>query len=75
MSTKVSSLNFFIFLQLKGDMANGRPHGYGTWIDTSYQGELLTGYWRNGIPIGPFESTENDTVLYCLIAVLGLSLL
>lgn len=30
-------------------------------MDTSYQGELLTGYWEQGIPVGPFESMENDT--------------
>lgn len=30
-------------------------------MDTSYQGELLSGYWEQGIPVGPFESMENDT--------------
>ncbi|EGG22695.1 hypothetical protein DFA_04825 [Cavenderia fasciculata] len=45
----------------EGPLLDGRPHGIGTWMDTSYQGELLAGYWENGIPLGPFESTENDT--------------
>ncbi|EFA78923.1 hypothetical protein PPL_08391 [Heterostelium album PN500] len=45
----------------EGPLVDGRPHGIGTWMDTSYQGELLSGYWEDGIPIGPFESMENDT--------------
>uniref|UniRef100_A0A6B2KZC1 Alpha/beta hydrolase n=1 Tax=Arcella intermedia TaxID=1963864 RepID=A0A6B2KZC1_9EUKA len=45
----------------EGAVVNGKPHGLGTWIDTSYQGELMSGYWANGIPVGPFESMENDT--------------
>ena len=39
----------------------GNATGYGTWIDTSYQGEFLKGFWKNGYPVGPFESMENDT--------------
>ncbi|KYR01760.1 hypothetical protein DLAC_01770 [Tieghemostelium lacteum] len=45
----------------EGPLYDGRPHGIGTWMDTSYQGELLSGYWEYGIPLGPFESIENDT--------------
>lgn len=45
----------------EGPLRNGKPHGIGTWMDTSYQGELLSGYWEQGIPVGPFESMENDT--------------
>eukprot|EP01133_Synstelium_polycarpum_P010781 gene10781-12560_t len=45
----------------EGPLLDGRPHGIGTWMDTSYQGELLSGYWEDGIPLGPFESMENDT--------------
>ncbi|KAM9966620.1 hypothetical protein ACTFIR_006840 [Dictyostelium discoideum] len=45
----------------EGPLLDGRPHGIGTWMDTSYQGELLTGFWEDGIPLGPFESMENDT--------------
>eukprot|EP01132_Coremiostelium_polycephalum_P007473 gene7473-9181_t len=45
----------------EGPLLGGRPHGIGTWMDTSYQGELLSGYWEDGIPLGPFESMENDT--------------
>jgi esterase/lipase superfamily enzyme len=45
----------------EGQMLNGRPHGLGSWIDTSPQGENLHGYWHRGIPIGPFESVESET--------------
>jgi len=45
----------------EGGLLDGKPHNIGTWIDTSYQGEFLTGYWKEGYPIGPFESMENDT--------------
>jgi len=45
----------------EGPLLDGRPHGIGTWMDTSFQGELLTGIWEYGIPLGPFESIENDT--------------
>lgn len=45
----------------EGSLVDGKPHGYGTWVDTSYQGDLLRGYWAGGYPIGPFESMEKDT--------------
>jgi esterase/lipase superfamily enzyme len=45
----------------EGPLRRGRPHGWGVWIDTSFQGELMTGYWYKGIPVGPFQSIENDT--------------
>lgn len=45
----------------EGPLKDGKPEGWGVWIDTSFQGELLHGYWAKGIPIGPFESKENDT--------------
>ncbi|EGC37281.1 hypothetical protein DICPUDRAFT_46613 [Dictyostelium purpureum] len=46
----------------EGPLIDGRPHGIGTWMDTSYQGELLTGYWEDGMPLGPFESfVQSDT--------------
>jgi len=38
--------------------AAGLPHGYGHWMDDSYHGEILTGWWENGRPIGPFRSRE-----------------
>lgn len=41
--------------------AEGQPHGYGMWTDTSYHGERLTGQWENGIPIGPFRSFEHGS--------------
>lgn len=41
--------------------AEGQPHGYGMWSDTSFHGERLTGQWENGIPIGPFRSFEHGS--------------
>lgn len=41
--------------------ANGEPHGYGMWTDTSYHGERLTGQWDHGLPIGPFRSFEHGS--------------
>ncbi|KAL3906635.1 MAG: hypothetical protein SGILL_009190 [Bacillariaceae sp.] len=35
---------------------NGEPHGLGRWFDDASDGEILTGSWRNGIPIAPFLS-------------------
>jgi hypothetical protein len=29
----------------------GIPHGYGSWIDTHWQGETLEGFFENGIPV------------------------
>ncbi|KAI3661842.1 hypothetical protein MP638_003850 [Amoeboaphelidium occidentale] len=37
------------------------PHGWGTWTDDSLAGEYLYGYFRDGIPIGPFNSNEFGT--------------
>jgi hypothetical protein len=34
----------------------GEPHGLGRWFDDARDGEVLTGSWRNGIPIAPFVS-------------------
>ena len=34
------------------------PHGFGHWLDDSYHGELLSGLWENGKPVGPFRSRE-----------------
>jgi hypothetical protein len=34
------------------------PHGFGKWISEWKHGEILTGNWENGIPIGPFKSRE-----------------
>lgn len=45
----------------EGLLVNGKPDGVGTWVDSSYHGEYLTGYFKNGIPIGPFESIESET--------------
>ncbi|GBG24405.1 Hypothetical Protein FCC1311_006232 [Hondaea fermentalgiana] len=38
--------------------ADGLPHGVGHWIDDAYHGEILTGWWENGRPVGPFRSRE-----------------
>jgi len=36
----------------------GLPHGRGVWSDNSYNGEVLTGMWVDGKPIGPFSSRQ-----------------
>ena len=36
----------------------GLPHGRGVWSDNSYNGEVLTGMWVDGKPIGPFRSRQ-----------------
>jgi Alpha/beta hydrolase of unknown function (DUF900) len=33
---------------------DGLPHGVGEWFDDAYDGEILSGHWRNGVPIAPF---------------------
>ena len=36
---------------------DGRPDGYGTWRSVGYNSEELVGFWKDGIPVGPFVST------------------
>lgn len=36
----------------------GRPHGFGRWVDSEPYGESLKGYWRRGVPVGPFLAAE-----------------
>ena len=36
----------------------GFPHGFGRWADDSFHGENLVGWWKDGIPVGPFVSSE-----------------
>eukprot|EP00512_Aurantiochytrium_limacinum_P009237 CAMPEP_0171540126 /NCGR_PEP_ID=MMETSP0960-20121227/1009_1 /TAXON_ID=87120 /ORGANISM="Aurantiochytrium limacinum, Strain ATCCMYA-1381" /LENGTH=1177 /DNA_ID=CAMNT_0012087263 /DNA_START=478 /DNA_END=4011 /DNA_ORIENTATION=+ len=38
--------------------SDGLPHGLGHWMDDAYHGEILTGWWENGRPVGPFRSRE-----------------
>jgi hypothetical protein len=35
-----------------------KPHGFGHWLDDAFHGELLSGLWEHGIPVGPFRSRE-----------------
>eukprot|EP00667_Euglena_gracilis_P002574 EG_transcript_2573 len=45
--------------QYRGEVnAEGRPHGWGQWIDDSRHGERLNGWWEDGLPTGPFVSRE-----------------
>ena len=37
---------------------DGYPHGFGNWLDDSFHGELLSGMWERGEPVGPFRSRE-----------------
>lgn len=39
----------------------GRPHGHGTWHDSVRHGEILHGFWKRGLPVGPFRSIEFST--------------
>ena len=36
----------------------GLPHGRGVWSDDSYNGEVLTGMWKDGKPVPPFDSRQ-----------------
>lgn len=36
----------------------GLPHGRGVWSDDSYNGEVLTGMWKDGKPVAPFDSRQ-----------------
>ncbi|KAJ3256012.1 hypothetical protein HK103_005819 [Boothiomyces macroporosus] len=40
---------------------NKQPHGYGKWKSENNTGEVLSGLWYNGIPIGPFRAREYAT--------------
>ncbi|BFU24403.1 hypothetical protein EHI8A_008670 [Entamoeba histolytica HM-1:IMSS-B] len=40
---------------------SGLVEGESLWIDTSYQGEYVSGWFEHGEPVGPFESIENGT--------------
>eukprot|EP00736_Rhodelphis_marinus_P004603 Rmarinus@m.7246 len=42
----------------EGELREGRPDGFGSWVDTSYGGEQLTGIWKAGTPVGPFKSQD-----------------
>jgi len=44
--------------QYKGniDSETGLPNGMGRWIDDAYDGEMLTGYFKEGHPVAPFSS-------------------
>lgn len=36
----------------------GQPHGLGRWFDDAFDGEVLTGSWRDGVPVAPFVSRK-----------------
>eukprot|EP00996_Jenningsia_fusiforme_P000954 NODE_186_length_2825_cov_44.540706_g169_i0.p1 GENE.NODE_186_length_2825_cov_44.540706_g169_i0~~NODE_186_length_2825_cov_44.540706_g169_i0.p1 ORF type:complete len:821 (+),score=136.77 NODE_186_length_2825_cov_44.540706_g169_i0:111-2465(+) len=37
---------------------DGKPHGWGQWLEESEHGECLRGLWCHGRPVGPYESRE-----------------
>ena len=39
----------------------GVPHGAGKWLDDEYDGEILSGQWRDGAPVAPFLSRRYGT--------------
>jgi len=54
--SKVKHRRYIHFIGQVDDQ--GRPHGYGYWKDLG--GERLTGYWRHGRPIGPYQARVLD---------------
>lgn len=52
-----------------GDLdERGRPHGFGSWRDTQGKGETLKGFWRHGVPVGPFVASEQVRAVLSLRA-------
>ena len=41
--------------------ALNQPDGYGNWTSEWPMGELLSGFWKNGVPVGPFKAQEYRT--------------
>ena len=39
----------------------GMPHGLGRWLDDAWEGEMITGYWKQGQPVAPFSSWSYGT--------------
>ena len=57
--TYVGSLGKRFTCKYEGDIAHdttGLPHGLGRWFDDQFDGEVMTGYWKEGVPIAPFLS-------------------
>ncbi|ELP90730.1 hypothetical protein EIN_025590 [Entamoeba invadens IP1] len=51
-----------IFMIKQLDQHNlNKMSGFGTWVDNSFHGEHLDGYFDLGIPVGPFKSVESKT--------------
>jgi len=49
----------------------GLPHGLGRWLDDAWEGEMITGYWKQGRPVAPFSSWSygtDDAVLAVRVA-------
>lgn len=51
------------FCKYEGDLdeATGLPQGVGRWLDDSWEGETITGYWKQGEPVAPFSSWSYGT--------------
>lgn len=43
------------------DKDTGLPQGMGRWIDDGWEGEVMTGYWDQGVPVAPFMSRTYRT--------------
>lgn len=55
------------FFGYRGELDDqGRPHGYGIWHDTAPDGEVLTGRWEAGFPVGPFRTVNYKTGYTCV---------
>lgn len=56
--------------QTRKQQPKGLKH-ISTVYDSASNGELLRGWWQDGIPVGPFESTENMAkTLLCNVRVM-----
>jgi hypothetical protein len=61
--------HFSSFVRVKQDLFSysgqvndkGEPDGFGVWSSDRFSGEILSGYWQGGKPIGPFKSREFGT--------------
>ncbi|KAL7532680.1 hypothetical protein ACHAWF_004208 [Thalassiosira exigua] len=54
-------LNYTCKYEGDTDPDTGLPDGLGRWLDDSWEGESLTGYWKQGEPVAPFSSWNVGT--------------
>lgn len=65
------TMNFTCKYEGDIDQSTGLPDGMGRWLDDAWEGEMLTGYWKQGEPVAPFSSWNvgsNDAVVAVRVA-------